>query len=141
MFSNEESRKLREEFWISFGKSYPRKWILYRTKIKGLNFKFHFTTKKAMVSIDMDGDLEQRILIWDKLLSLKSIVEQDFLPKAIFEEYCILENHKEISRVYVELNSVSIHNKTTWLQTMEFLNEKMIMVEEFFLDYKDILQP
>ncbi len=91
--------------------------------------------------MDIDGDLEQRILIWEKLLALKSILEQDFLPKAIFEEYYILENQKEISRIHVDLNDVSIHNKTTWLQTMEFLNEKMIKVEEFFLDYKDILQP
>ncbi|MFT4612543.1 MAG: hypothetical protein ACI9OT_001931, partial [Gammaproteobacteria bacterium] len=42
MFSKEESRQLREEFWTSFGKSFPRKWILYDTKIKGFSFKFDF---------------------------------------------------------------------------------------------------
>lgn len=91
--------------------------------------------------MDIDGDLEQRILLWEKLLSLKSILKEDFLPKAIFDEYCILENQKEISRIHVDLNEVSIHNKNTWLQTMEFLNEKMINMEEFFIDYKDIIQP
>ncbi len=35
MFSKDESKKLREDFWIFFGKSFPRKWILYNTKIKG----------------------------------------------------------------------------------------------------------
>ena len=34
MYSKEESSKLREEFWTSFGKSFPRKWILYRTGVK-----------------------------------------------------------------------------------------------------------
>ena len=38
MFNKEDSRKLREEFWIAFGKSFPIKWILYKTKIKGLSF-------------------------------------------------------------------------------------------------------
>ncbi|ASV28956.1 DUF4268 domain-containing protein [Maribacter cobaltidurans] len=141
MFSKEESRKLREEFWISFGKSYPRKWIMYKTKIKGLSFKFHFDTKKAMVSIDVEGELEQRIQLWEKLESLKSILINEFLPNAIFEDCFILENQKEISRIYISLNDVSIHNKNTWLQTMQFLSKKMIKMEEFFINYKDILQP
>ena len=61
MFSKEESRILRQEFWTSFGKSFPRKWILYDTKLKGLNFKFHFDTKSAFVVLDLEDDLENRI--------------------------------------------------------------------------------
>lgn len=141
MFSKEESRKLREEFWISFGKSYPRKWILYKTKVKGLIFKFNFDTMKAMVSIDVEGDLEQRIDLWEKLISLKSIFKEEFLPNAVFEEYCVLDNQKEISRIYVELLDVSIYNKNTWLQAMLFLNENMLKVEAFFDDYQEILKP
>ncbi len=139
MFSKEESRKLREEFWISFGKSYPRKWIMYKTRIKGLSFKFHFDTKKAMVSIDVEGELEQRIQLWEKLESLKSILINEFLPNAIFEDYFILDNQKEISRIYSTLNGVSIHNKNTWQKTMVFLNGHMEKIEEFFLNYKEIL--
>ncbi|RRQ48965.1 DUF4268 domain-containing protein [Maribacter algicola] len=141
MFSKEESRKLREEFWISFGKSYPKKWVLYKTKIKGLSFKFTFDLKKAMVSIDVEGDLEQRILVWEKLISLKSILLEDYWPEAIFEEYHLLENQKEISRIYTELNEVSIHNKNTWLQTMVFLSQNMDKIEVFYEDFKDILKP
>lgn len=141
MFSKEESRKLREEFWISFGKSYPRKWTLYKTKIKGLSFKFSFDLKKAMVSIDIDGQLEQRILLWEKITSLKTILLQNYWPEAVFEEYYVLENQKEISRVYVLLHNVSIHNKNSWLETMLFLNENMSKIESFFEDFKDIIQP
>lgn len=73
MFSREESRKLREEFWISFGKSFPRKWILYNTKIKDFSFKFYFDTKKAAVSLDIeDSNIENRINHYEKLESLKS---------------------------------------------------------------------
>ena len=39
MFSKNESKKLRENFWISFGKSYPTKWILHNTKIKDFSFE------------------------------------------------------------------------------------------------------
>ena len=142
MFSKEESRLLREEFWTSFGKSFPRKWILYNTKLKGFTFKFHFDTKSALVALDLEDDLENRINYWEKLTALKSILTEEFLPNAIFEEAYILENGKEISRIYVPLNDkVSIHNKNTWQKTMEFFNENMSLFEAFFEEYKDILEP
>jgi Domain of unknown function (DUF4268) len=142
MFSKEESRLLREEFWTSFGKSFPRKWILYNTKLKGFTFKFHFDTKSALVALDLEDDLENRINYWEKLTALKSILTEEFLPNAIFEEAYILENGKEISRIYVALNQkVSIHNKNTWQKTMEFFNVNMSLFEAFFEEYKDILEP
>jgi hypothetical protein len=141
MFSKEESRLLREEFWISFGKSFPRKWLSYNTKIKGLSFKFHFDTKKALVTLDLEDDLENRINCWEKLTALKSLLQNEYLPEAIFEEVYNLKNGKEISRIYVPLNQkVSIHNKNSWQQTMEFFNEKMSVFETFFDEYKDVIK-
>ncbi|MEP3374373.1 MAG: DUF4268 domain-containing protein [Maribacter dokdonensis] len=139
MFSKEESRKLREEFWIAFGKSFPNKWTLYKTEVKGLSFKFHFDLKRAIVSIDVDSDFEQRIRVWDILVALKSILLNDYLHEATFEDFYLLENKKEISRIYVELNHVSIHNKNTWRETMVFLNQNMLQIERFYEEYKDII--
>ena len=142
MFSKEESKRIKQEFWTSFGKSFPRKWILYNTKLKGFSFKFHFDNKHAFVSLDIEDSLENRITYWEKLTSLKSILLNDFLPEAIFEEICLLENGKEISRISVKLeHKVSIHNKNTWKDTMEFFNETMTKFEEFFVEYKEILKP
>ena len=141
MFSKEESRLLREEFWISFGKSYPRKWLLYNTKIKGLSFKFHFDTKKALVTLDLEDNLDIRINCWEKLVSLKAILLDEFLSEAIYEEEFYLENGKEISRIYVPLEQkVSIHNKNSWRETMVFFNNTMNLFEAFFEEYKDIIK-
>ena len=140
MYSKEESRNLREEFWIAFGKSFPRKWLLYKTGIKGISLKFHFDLKKAVVSLVVEGDLEQRIENWEKLISLKSILLEGYLPNAIFVDEFILENGKEISRIYVKKDGVSIHNKNTWQETMVFFFEKMSLLEDFFTVYEDILR-
>lgn len=141
MFSKEESKRLRQEFWIAFGKSFPRKWLLYNTKMKGLSFKFHFDTKSALIALDLENHLEQRIAYWEKLQSLKSILLNDFLPNAQFEETYFLDNEKEISRIYVLLESkVSIHNKNTWREVMEFFNEHMSLFESFFEEYRDIIK-
>ncbi|SHK55245.1 protein of unknown function [Maribacter aquivivus] len=139
MFSKEDSRKLREEFWIAFGKSFPNKWTLYKTKVKGLSFKFHFNLKMAMVSIDVDSDLEQRVKVWDQLVALKSILIDEYLPEAIYEDFFILDNQKDISRIYVQIKDVSIHNKNSWRETMQFLNTSMYKIESFYEEYKDII--
>ncbi|WP_138434408.1 DUF4268 domain-containing protein [Winogradskyella algicola] len=141
MFSKEESRLLRQEFWTSFGKSFPRKWILYNTKIKGLSFKFHFDIKKAFIALDLEDDLENRINCWEKLVALKNILHADYLPDAIYEEEYYLNNGKEISRIYLPLEQkVSIHNKNTWRAVMEFFNTNMMLFETFFEEYKDIIK-
>ncbi len=141
MFSKEESRLLRQEFWTSFGKSFPRKWILYDTKIKGFSFKFHFDTKKAWVALDLEDDLENRINYWEKLLSMRTILEEDYIANLIFEEEYYLDNGKEISRIYIPIEKkVSIHNKNSWQEVMEFFNDYMGKFEAFFEDYKEILK-
>jgi len=94
MFSKEESRLLRQEFWTSFGKSFPRKWILYNTNIKGVSFKFHFDTKKAFIALHLECDLKYRIDYWEKLLSLQSVLLNNYLPDAIFDKDYYLENGK-----------------------------------------------
>jgi hypothetical protein len=140
MFSKKESKQLREQFWISFGKSFPRKWILYNTKIKGVSLKFHFDLQQAMVSMDIE-DLpeEKRLELWDKLYSLRTIITDEYLSDVLFEKSCILENNKEIGRMYVQKVDVSIHDKNTWEKTMIFLKERMLLLENFFIEYRDFL--
>ncbi len=141
MFSKEESRILREAFWTSFGKSFPRKWILYNTKLKGVSFKFYFDTKKALVALDVEDDLEYRIKYWEQLQALRSILTTDYLPEALYEEAYILDNQKEISRIYVPLEQkVSIHNKNTWQDVMVFFNTTMGAFEDFFTTYKEVIE-
>lgn len=139
MFSKEESARMRQDFWTSFGKSFPRKWILYHTKIKEINFKFHFDTKKALVTMDIEGNLQKRIQYYEKMQALRSILEE-YLPEIIYEDSFLLENGKEISRIYVEKQNVCIHNKNTWAETMEFLHTSMLLFEDFWQEYEDFIK-
>lgn len=140
MFSREESAKMRQEFWTSFGKSFPRKWILYQTKIKGLSFKFNFDTKKAMVLMEIEGTLEHRIKYFEKMQSLQDILERDFLSNVVYAESYELDNGKEVSCIFVEKKGVCIHNRETWREAMLFLNENMSKIEDFWIEYEDFFR-
>ena len=140
MFSKEEAKKVREEFWISFGKRYKRKWILYDTKIKEIQLKFSFTTEDAQVSLDITAvDEVIRAYYYEKMCSLKNILLTEYLPEAIYEEHYQLPEGKIVSRVYVELKNVNVYRKADWPQVQEFLSEQMSILEMFFLEYKDII--
>lgn len=138
MFSKEESAQLRKEFWVSFGKSFPKKWLLYKTGVKTISFKFVFDTKQAQVVLDFEGN--EREIYYEKMVQLRTIFTQDFLPEAVFEPHFFLENGKEISRVYVKKTGVSIHNKNSWQQVMLFFVENMQKMEDFWAEYEDFFK-
>jgi len=104
MFSKEESARLRTEFWTSFGKSFPRKWLLYNTKIKGFSFKFEANTKEALVCLDIDiKNKELQLHYYNKMLSLKKLLINDFINDIVYDENYILDNGKPIIRIYTKL--------------------------------------
>jgi hypothetical protein len=141
MFSKEEAALLRKEFWTSFGKSFPRKWLLYNTKIKGVSLKFVADTKKAMICLDLEhSDELMNLLYYDQLLSLKSLLETE-LPEIIYDDAYELENGKIIHRIYVPFDEkFNIHNKNTWRACYEFFVEKMSILEGFFYEYEEVIK-
>ena len=141
MFSKEESTSLRKEFWTCFGKSFPRKWVLYNTKIKGLSFKFVANRKNAMICLDIENpDKMANKILFEKILSLQTILKEDYLSEVIFDDSYRLENEKIIHRIYINhKDKFSIYNKNTWSSCYNFYVEVMPKFELFFLEYKDII--
>jgi hypothetical protein len=141
MFSKEEAAVLRKDFWTSFGKSFPRKWLLYNTKIKGFSFKFVADRKKAMVCLDIENeDALKNLLYYDQLLSLRVLLETQ-MPEVIFNDEYELESGKLIHRIYVPYEEkFSIHNKNTWQKCYEFFVETMPKFEVFFYEYEDFIK-
>lgn len=141
MFSKEEATLLRKEFWTSFGKSFPRKWLLYNTKIKGVALKFVADKKEAMICLDLENPDEiKNLLYFDQLHSLKTLLETE-LPEIIFDDAYKLESGKIIQRIYLRYQgNFNIHNKNTWKECYEFFVENMPVFEIFFYEYEDVIK-
>jgi hypothetical protein len=141
MYSKEETQQLKREFWIAFANAYPKKYILYDTKIKDVSFKFYIDNKKAKVQLDIEPkEDEKRKIYFEKIESLKSILLDNHLPEAIFERNCYLENGKMISRIWVEKNGLSMNNRNNWNAIFDFFDEKMTAFEYFFYEYQDYIK-
>lgn len=140
MYSKEESQKIKREFWIAFALAYPRKWLLYDTKIKGFTFKFYVDNKKAQVQIDIEpANEEKRKIYYEKIESLQTILKSDYLADVIFDRNHYLDTGKIISRILVEKTDVSSNNKETWQTIFLFFNESMSQFEAFFNEYNDYI--
>ena len=141
MFSKEEAQRIKTEFWVTFAEENPRKWLLHNTKIKDVAFKFYIDNKKAQVLLEIEPkDEKNRIIYYEKIESLKTILVDEFLPNAIFERDLYLENGKAVSRIWVEKLNVSSNNKHTWTEVFDFFNEKMDAFERFFYEYEDYIK-
>jgi hypothetical protein len=141
MYSKEEALFIKKEFWTAFAEAYPRKWLLYDTKIKDVAFKFYIDNKKAQVLLDIEPkDEEKRKIYFEKVASLKSILLKDFLPEAILERNYYLESGKVISRVWVEKLGVSLNNRIYWPEIFDFFSETMTQYEYFFYEYQDYIK-
>lgn len=141
MYSKEETQRLKREFWIAFAEKYPRKWVLYDTKIKDFSFKFYVDNKKAQVLIDIEHRSdEKRMAYFEKFEALKNILEEEFIKDLIFEKDYTLESGKTISRIWVEKLGVGVSNKNYWNEIFDFYNEKMNAVELFYLEYDGFIK-
>jgi hypothetical protein len=141
MFSKEEALQIKKEFWTAFAAAYPRKWLLYNTKIKDFTFKFHVDNKKAQVLIDIEPkDEEKRTIYYEKIESLKTILLEEYIKDAIFERNFYLENGKCISKIWVEKTGISLFNRDSWNEIFDFFHEKMDAFERFFYEYEDYIR-
>lgn len=141
MFSKAEARQIKKDFWTAFADAYPRKWLLYDTKIKDVSFKFYVDNKKAAVLLDIEPKEEdKRTIYFEKIESLKNILHEEFLPAAVLEKDFYLETGKIISRIWVEKSGISLYNKNTWQEIFDFFYEKMDAFERFFYEYEDYIR-
>lgn len=141
MYSKHENQKLKQEFWVTFSEKYPRKWVLYDTKIKDFSFKFFVDNTKAQVSIDIEPRSdEKRLAYFEKLQALATILEEEFISNLVFEKNYTLENGKTISRIWVEKLGITVSNRNYWDAIFSFFNEKMSALELFYLEYDEFIK-
>ena len=150
MFSKEEAKKLREDFWDSFNqmsasrrarKKLPGNWMLTQTGIKALNLRFHVDRKVAQVGIDLETrNMDKRFELYEKLESVKKILEKTMGEPMIWELDYVRENGKSVSRIYLEREGVDIYESSSWPAAHEFMYKQMMKLEEFYREYRDFFK-
>lgn len=150
MYTKDEIKQIRVEFWDGFQKysspkrrksGKPKKWMMQNTGIKAVDLKFHIDLKLASVGIDVvSKSLDKKVAYWNQLLGLKNLLQSEFEQEFIWNDMFVLESGKEIIRVAMILEEVSILKKETWPQVYAFFYENMMKLEDWLETYKDVLR-
>lgn len=151
MYSKKEAKKLSVNFWELFGKRcevHPKfrhknkKWLLHRTKIKGVVLRFEIGRENAKVMLELGHRNEdKRLKAFEILERYKTIFEAGFENGLTWEFYHQREDsNQEVCRIYIALENVDLHGQNQWPEIYNFFIENMIQLEENFLMVSDILK-
>lgn len=150
MYTREEAKQLRKKFWTLFGQrceivpelaGRKKKWVLYDTKISGLDLKFDIDRNEAMVMIEINHrDEDQRLTMFELLEKYKLLLEDGF-DEGLHWELCYTrDSGEEVARIFVAQPGLDIHRQNQWPDIYNFFIEKMLILERNFMDIRDIIQ-
>lgn len=150
MYSKDEAKQLRKNFWILFGKRcevHPelayrkKKWILYDTKINGIDLKFDIDRFEAWVMIEVNARTEdRRLLIFETLEKYRVLLEEGFDNGLEWEICYTRESGEEVCRIYVMQDGFDIHRQNQWPDIYNFFIDNMLILERNFLEIRDFLE-
>lgn len=146
MYSRDEVKRIREQFWTSFGQYMSLNlsaekekinWINYRTGIKNLFLKMDADQKSAIIMWEWNQpDLAMRQLMYEQFLQYKRILEDILGEEWIWELEAETEYGKPVSRIYTRLENVNLFNQSDWTSLIEFFKPRLIAMDEFWCDAK-----
>ncbi|MEG1544310.1 MAG: DUF4268 domain-containing protein [Tannerellaceae bacterium] len=151
MYKKEELKSLKLEFWESFAtfcevQPYLRErkkiWILYNTKIKGVEFKFDASREGASVILELcHRQEEERLEMFERLTWYKETLEMDF-PEGLVWDVCFIrgETGKEVSRIYITKSGLDFHRREDWGEMFTFMASRMYLLERNLMSIADYLR-
>lgn len=151
MYSKEEIKKLHVDFWELFRKRcevHPmlqhkkKNFILHRTKIRGVAFRFDVNRENAKVMLEIHHRSEDtRLKAYEIIERYKVILEEGFEKGLIWEFYHQREDSgQEVCRIFIVLENVDIHNRNQWPDIYNFFIENMLRFEDNFSQISDIVR-
>lgn len=146
MYSKQQASQLRQEFWTTFGQYMAPvlsaegekiNWINYKTGERDISFKMQADNKKASIAIELthkDAGIQQ--LYFEQFTELKKILEAALQEVWNWQLHSHDENGKLISKIYTEMDNISIFKKEDWPSLISFFKPRIIALDDFWSNVK-----
>jgi hypothetical protein len=146
MFSKEEAVQIRKKFWTSFGqfmKLQPSasgeevNWINYKTGVKGIYFKTDVDNKSARIAIEISlKDQEIQDLIFEQFQEFDVLFASEVGEWVWYQDF-MDDTGKHFSKIELSLDKVSVFRESDWYETINFLKDNLLKLDEFWTNVKD----
>ena len=150
MYSKDELKQLKKEFWEGFGvycsqipalKRRKSKFMLYNTKMKGVEMKFDATRDGAFVILEINlHDTALRLEKYEQFEQYKVIMEKQFPEGLTWDFAFIRECGTEVCRIYTHKNGIDLHRRIQWMEFYQFMSNEMLKLERNFKMVKEAIE-
>ena len=150
MYSKDELKNLKLEFWESFAafcevqpylRGRKKIWTLYDTKVKGVELKFDETREGAFVILEVNHRGEEaRLEMFERLTWYKDTLETDF-PEGLTWDICFVrDTGKQVARIYTSKSGIDFHRRQDWGEFFSFMASQMYLLERNFMSIAEYLR-
>ena len=150
MYSKDELKNLKLEFWESFAafcevqpylRGRKKTWVLYDTKVKGVELKFDATREGAFVILEVNHRGEEaRLEMFERLTWYKDTLETDF-PEGLTWDICFVrDTGKQVARIYTSKSGIDFHRRQDWGEFFSFMASQMYLLERNFMSIAEYLR-
>ncbi|HHT02949.1 MAG TPA: DUF4268 domain-containing protein [Bacteroidales bacterium] len=145
MFNREEKKEINTKFWAGFktycyNKRIKRRWLMSRISIKSTQLKFYADHEKALVLFQIDNKSEEkRKEIYSYFYAFRKLWDKEAGEGLVWAENYDEIEQKTLSAIYFELKGVNMYKKEDYEKIYSFFASKMIILEDIYLEYKDVL--
>jgi hypothetical protein len=146
LYSKDEASQLKQAFWTTFGQYISPQlsveglkvnWVNYKTGIKYLYFKMEADKKSASIAIEIaHPDVGIQELFFEQFKELKILLRSALNEDWDWQLNAPGDNGKHVSRIFKQMDSVSIFNKNDWSALISFFKPRIIALDEFWSDAK-----
>ncbi len=150
MYSKDELKNLKLEFWESFAafcevqpylRGRKKIWTLYDTKVKGVELKFDAIREGAFVILEVNHRGEEaRLEMFERLTWYKDTLETDF-PEGLTWDICFVrDTGKQVARIYTSKSGIDFHRRQDWGEFFSFMASQMYLLERNFMSIAEYLR-
>lgn len=149
-YTREEASKIKSEFWKKYGQfmapvpsadwdNEKVNWVNYKTGIKSILLRLDADKKSAFVSIYIVADEAVQLEIY-------SLLEGFTSKESAFNNWqWELQEHDNqygiITKFTTSIDDVNIFMPETWPKLISFFKANMILLDEFWSNYKYAFEP
>jgi hypothetical protein len=146
LYSKEEASQLKQQFWTAFGQyiapqlsaeGLKANWVNYKTGLKHVYFKMQADKRSASIAIELtqpDPGIQE--LFFEQFKEFKNILHATLDETWEWELHGKDDYGKTISRIFKQIEGVSIFNKNDWPALISFFKPRIIALDEFWNDIK-----
>lgn len=154
MYSKEEMKALKRDFWTEFDNycasdatlsKRRTKFMLYNTRVKGIEMKWVVEPNLIEVVMEFNHpDADKFTEQWAQIEACKSFFSSSFgddSKRLIWNSnYKLHDIDKSVGRIYLSCEGLNFHRRSDWQAIFKFMGENMHKMEKVWIQIKPLFE-